>query len=120
MLLTQDNLGVRSQYLNARNTFTELFNYGTVPVVNENDTVAVEQVRFGDNDTLSAQARTRRGSAIRQDARMYDYRHARVIGCIPYRKLGLQAGLLVPARRAWTGQARHQSPRTVRESPDNI
>ena len=58
VLLTQDNLGIRSQYLNARNTFMELFNYGTVPVVNENDTVAVEQVRFGDNDTLSAQART--------------------------------------------------------------
>ena len=45
----------RAQYLNARNTFEELFNYGTVPVVNENDTVATEQVRFGDNDTLSAQ-----------------------------------------------------------------
>ena len=45
----------RAQYLNARNTFEELFNYGAVPVVNENDTVATEQVRFGDNDTLSAQ-----------------------------------------------------------------
>lgn len=55
VLLTQDNLGIRSQYLNARNTFTELFAYGTVPIVNENDTVAVEQVRFGDNDTLAAQ-----------------------------------------------------------------
>ncbi len=55
MLLTQDNLVSRAQYLNARNTFEELFNYGTVPVVNENDTVATEQVRFGDNDTLSAQ-----------------------------------------------------------------
>ena len=57
MLLTQDNLVSRAQYLNARNTFEELFNYGTVPVVNENDTVATEQVRFGDNDTLSAQVR---------------------------------------------------------------
>ena len=56
VLLTQDNLVSRAQYLNARNTFEELFNYGTVPVVNENDTVATEQVRFGDNDTLSAQA----------------------------------------------------------------
>jgi len=58
VLLTQDNLGIRSQYLNARNTFEELFNYGTVPVVNENDTVAVEQLRIGDNDTLSAQVAT--------------------------------------------------------------
>ena len=58
VLLTQDNLVSRAQYLNARNTFEELFNYGTVPVVNENDTVATEQVRFGDNDTLSAQVAT--------------------------------------------------------------
>ena len=55
MLLTQDNLVSRAQYLNAQNTFQELFNYGTIAVVNENDTVATEQVRFGDNDTLSAQ-----------------------------------------------------------------
>ena len=55
MLLTQDNLGIRGQYINAGNTFRELFAYGTVPIVNENDTVAVEQVRFGDNDTLAAQ-----------------------------------------------------------------
>ena len=60
MLLTADNLGIRSQYLNARNTFRELFAYGTVPIVNENDTVALEQVRIGDNDTLSAQVGLRR------------------------------------------------------------
>ncbi|GIL76458.1 hypothetical protein Vretimale_5990 [Volvox reticuliferus] len=55
VLLTLDNLANRSQYLNARNTFTELLAYGVVPVVNENDTVAVQELRFGDNDTLSAQ-----------------------------------------------------------------
>lgn len=57
VLLTLDNLANRNQYLNARNTFDELFSYGAVPVVNENDTVAVEELlaRFGDNDTLSAQ-----------------------------------------------------------------
>ena len=57
MLLTLDNLAQRGQYLNASNTFRELFAYGTVPVVNENDTVAVEELRIGDNDTLSAQVR---------------------------------------------------------------
>jgi len=57
VLLTLDNLAQRGQYLNASNTFRELFAYGTVPVVNENDTVAVEELRIGDNDTLSAQAR---------------------------------------------------------------
>lgn len=58
VLLSLGNLANRGQYLNASNTFTELFNYGTVPVVNENDTVAVEELRIGDNDTLSAQVRT--------------------------------------------------------------
>jgi hypothetical protein len=55
VLLSLGNLASRIQYLNASNTFTELFSYGTVPIVNENDTVAVEELRIGDNDTLSAQ-----------------------------------------------------------------
>lgn len=54
VLLTLDNLANRGQYVNARNTFVELLAYGAVPVVNENDTVAVQELRFGDNDTLSA------------------------------------------------------------------
>lgn len=58
VLLTLDNLATRSQYINARNTFYELLRYGTVPIINENDTVAVAQLRFGDNDTLSAQVAT--------------------------------------------------------------
>uniref|UniRef100_A0A061QL43 Glutamate 5-kinase n=1 Tax=Tetraselmis sp. GSL018 TaxID=582737 RepID=A0A061QL43_9CHLO len=58
VLLTLDNFASRSQYLNARNTFEELLKFGVVPIVNENDTVAVEQLRFGDNDTLSAQVAT--------------------------------------------------------------
>lgn len=59
VLLSLGNLASRIQYLNASNTFTELFSYGTVPIVNENDTVAVEELRIGDNDTLSAQVRTK-------------------------------------------------------------
>lgn len=58
VLLTLDNLATRSQYINARNTFYELLRYGTIPIINENDTVAVAQLRFGDNDTLSAQVAT--------------------------------------------------------------
>ncbi|GAX75186.1 hypothetical protein CEUSTIGMA_g2630.t1 [Chlamydomonas eustigma] len=54
VLVTLDNLADRGQYINVRNTFTELMAYGVVPVVNENDTVAVQELRFGDNDTLSA------------------------------------------------------------------
>lgn len=54
VLLTLENLSNRTQYGKAKNTFDELFEMGVVPVVNENDTVAVEELKFGDNDTLSA------------------------------------------------------------------
>ncbi|MEI6369065.1 MAG: glutamate 5-kinase [Nostocales cyanobacterium ELA608] len=54
VLLTRADLVERSRYLNANNTFQELLNLGVIPIVNENDTVAVEELKFGDNDTLSA------------------------------------------------------------------
>ncbi|PLX93134.1 MAG: glutamate 5-kinase [Desulfuromonas sp.] len=54
VLLTRDDLSNRRRYLNARNTLTTLLEYGVTPVVNENDTVVVEEIRFGDNDNLSA------------------------------------------------------------------
>jgi glutamate 5-kinase len=44
----------RTQYLNAANTMSELLNMGVIPIVNENDTLSVSEIRFGDNDTLSA------------------------------------------------------------------
>ena len=55
VLLTLDNVATRSQYRNASATFEELLNMGVIPIVNENDTVATQELRFGDNDTLSAQ-----------------------------------------------------------------
>jgi glutamate 5-kinase len=54
ILLTRGDLTERSRYLNIFQTFRELLNLGVIPVVNENDTVAVEELKFGDNDTLSA------------------------------------------------------------------
>lgn len=54
VLLTRSDLVQRSRYLNAYNTFQELLGLGVIPVVNENDTVAVDELKFGDNDTLSA------------------------------------------------------------------
>ncbi|MFH0810013.1 MAG: glutamate 5-kinase [Pseudomonadota bacterium] len=54
MLLTRDDMAVRKRYLNARNALLALLHWGVVPILNENDTVAVEEIRFGDNDTLSA------------------------------------------------------------------
>ncbi|MDJ0678177.1 MAG: glutamate 5-kinase [Calothrix sp. MO_167.B42] len=54
VLLTRSDLVQRSRYLNVYNTFKELLALGVIPIVNENDTVAVDELKFGDNDTLSA------------------------------------------------------------------
>ena len=55
VLLTLEDLSNRKRYVKARRTFEQLFELGAIPVVNENDTVAVEELKFGDNDSLSAQ-----------------------------------------------------------------
>ena len=49
-----DRLSQRTRYLNAQNTFNSLLDMGVIPIVNENDTLAVSEIKFGDNDTLSA------------------------------------------------------------------
>lgn len=54
VLLTHDDLSDRRRYLNARSTLLTLLDFGVVPVINENDAVATEEIRFGDNDTLAA------------------------------------------------------------------
>jgi len=54
VLLTHEDLGDRRRYLNARTTLKSLVALGVVPVINENDTVVVDEIRFGDNDTLGA------------------------------------------------------------------
>jgi len=56
ILLTHDDIAERSRYLNARSTLRTLVKLGVVPVINENDTVATEEIRFGDNDTLAGLA----------------------------------------------------------------
>ena len=55
LLLTHDDLRSRQRYLNARSTLRELLSFGVIPVINENDTVATDEIRVGDNDTLAAQ-----------------------------------------------------------------
>jgi len=54
LLLTREDFRDRGRYLNIRNTILELLRKKVVPIINENDTVAVEEIKFGDNDTLSA------------------------------------------------------------------
>jgi glutamate 5-kinase len=54
LLLTRDNFDNRDKYINIRNTLCELLRKNIIPIINENDTVAVEEINFGDNDTLAA------------------------------------------------------------------
>ena len=54
LLLTKADLEHRQRFLNARNTLLTLLKLGVIPIVNENDTVAFEEIKFGDNDTLAA------------------------------------------------------------------
>jgi glutamate 5-kinase len=54
VLLTSEDLGSRQRFLNARATLDALLGFGVIPVINENDTVVVDEIKFGDNDNLSA------------------------------------------------------------------
>ncbi|VAX41120.1 Glutamate 5-kinase / RNA-binding C-terminal domain PUA [hydrothermal vent metagenome] len=54
ILLTANDFRTRKRYLNVRNTLHTLFEYGVVPIVNENDTVSIDEIKFGDNDHLAA------------------------------------------------------------------
>lgn len=54
ILLTHEDLADRTRYLNARSTLQALLAYGVVPIINENDTVVTDEIKFGDNDTLGA------------------------------------------------------------------
>jgi glutamate 5-kinase len=54
LLLTHEDFDSRSRYLNMRNTLTSLFEWDAVPIINENDTISVAEIKFGDNDRLAA------------------------------------------------------------------
>lgn len=54
VLLTHDDLADRKRYLNARSTLLTLLGLGVIPIINENDTVVTDEIKFGDNDTLGA------------------------------------------------------------------
>lgn len=54
ILLTRDDFSDRKRFINSRNTLTALLSYGVIPIINENDTVATDEIRFGDNDLLAS------------------------------------------------------------------
>ena len=55
ILLTHQDLGGRRRFLNARHTLTQLIQLGVIPIINENDTLSIDEIRFGDNDALAGQ-----------------------------------------------------------------
>jgi glutamate 5-kinase len=56
VLLTRDDIADRQRYINAKNTLFTLISYGVIPLINENDPIAVDEIKFGDNDMLAALA----------------------------------------------------------------
>jgi len=64
LLLTLDDMEDRARYLNARNTMNALLSKGVVPLINENDTVATNEIRFGDNDRLAARTAQLAGAEL--------------------------------------------------------
>jgi glutamate 5-kinase len=64
VLLTHDGISDRNMYLNARGALEALLGHGCVPIINENDTIAVEEIRFGDNDQLAAMVATLVGADL--------------------------------------------------------
>ena len=75
VLLTPHDFGMRSQYLHARETLRRLLDLGVVPVVNENDTVADDEIRYGDNDRLAALV----SHLVGADAARAAHRHPRPV-----------------------------------------
>ncbi len=64
ILLTIEDTEVRRRYLNARNTITKALAWGAIPIINENDTVATSEIRYGDNDRLAARVATMIGADL--------------------------------------------------------
>lgn len=64
ILLTHEDLSNRKRYLNAKNTISTILSHNVIPIINENDTVAVEEIKFGDNDTLSAMVAALTGAGL--------------------------------------------------------
>ena len=71
ILITRDDLNNRRRYLNARNTIFTLLSWGIIPIINENDTVVIDEIKFGDNDNLSAMVANMTESNLLSDPYRY-------------------------------------------------
>ena len=79
VLLTRDDLGNRTRFLNARDTLLTLLDKRILPIINENDTTATHEIRVGDNDNLSALVAT----LVEADLLILLHRSARTFHCRP-------------------------------------
>src|SRR3989338_9006967 len=64
VLLTRDDLEERKRYVSVKSTIQTILEYGAVPIINENDTVSVDEIKFGDNDTLASLVTTLLGADL--------------------------------------------------------
>ncbi len=111
ILLTHEDIRSRRRFLNARNTINRLLALGVVPVINENDTVAVEEIKFGDNDRLSALVASLTGADLLVLLSTVDGYYSRFSGD------GRGEGLLSTVTRV-TGEMLENS--TVKTSPLSV
>ncbi len=106
VLLTHDDLSRRERYLNSRSTLMTLLKLGVVPVINENDTVATEEIRFGDNDTLGALVANSLEADLLVILTDQPGLYERDPGLDPSAKLVRQASILDPALSEMVGESR--------------
>ena len=106
VLLTHDDLSRRERYLNSRSTLMTRLKLGVVPVINENDTVATEEIRFGDNDTLGALVANSLEADLLVILTDQPGLYERDPGLDPSAKLVRQASILDPALSEMVGESR--------------
>src|SRR6266478_6353888 len=102
ILLTAGDFDNRTRYLNARNTILTLFEWNVLPIINENDTVSVAEIRFGDNDHLAAMVTDAGESVLIANGTQPDILE-RIFAAEPVGTLFLPHGNTVPAWKRWLG-----------------
>ena len=105
VLLTHEDLRARNRYLGVKDTLEKLIDYGTIPVINENDTVSAAEIKFGDNDTLSAMV-----------ASLVDAQHLVILSTAPGLIDMKGSGLIIPVVEKITPEIEAMSGGTTSET----
>lgn len=102
VLLTNDAMHARDRYLNARNTLFTLLEKGVIPIINENDTVSTDEIKFGDNDNLASQVAAMIGADLLVffsdvDGFYADHTTQKILPVVEHITAGLEAAARGPA-----------------------